>query len=135
MSGCQSDYYACTRAYDERDCATTRSICQMQCSLDSFGAIAYSQETGAYGWSFEYRSRQAAENAALGSCRERQDGTEDCRILAWFRSACGALALDPDGTYGADWGHSKADATEKALAVCAEHGGQACEIEKLVCSR
>lgn len=135
MSACQSDYYACTRAYGERDCATTRSICQMRCLTTNFGAIAYSDSTGAYGWAYNYDSRQGAERAAIGFCRDTEDEAQDCRVLAWFNGACGALAIDPDGPYGADWGRTRQDAATKALVVCRESGGEACEVEQVVCAK
>ncbi len=134
-SACQSAYDSCRQAYDERDCATTRSICQLGCSFESYGAIAYSEQTGAFGWSFEHGTQAAAEASALGYCQERQEGTEDCRVLTWFRSACGALALDPSGPYGAAWGQSEEEASRNALAVCGQYGGGACAVAQTVCSR
>ena len=135
QSSCQRDYWACTQGFGERDCATTRSICQMRCTLESHGAIGYSDNTGVWGWSSEQPTRTAAERVALQFCRDQASGADDCRILIWFRLACGALARDPDGPYGADWGNTSREAARKAIAVCEGFGGQNCEIETSVCSR
>lgn len=134
-SACQSDYWACTAGFDERDCATTRSICYLRCSTNSFGAISYSDATGAYGWSNGHPSRQAAEMTALSYCRTQDGAPEDCRILTWFRFSCAALARDPEGPYGADWGQTKHEAAAKAIAICQQYGGASCEIEASICSR
>ncbi len=135
MSICQDAYWSCTNAYAERDCATTRSICQMRCSLDRFGAIAYSDRSDAYGWSVDTSSRHAAEQRALRECRAQAEAANDCRVLTWFRAACGALARNPGGSYGADWGHNEEDAARNAITVCEAYDGSACEVERVACSR
>lgn len=81
----------------------------------SFGAIAYSQSSGSYGWATDFPTRRAAENAALASCQERAN---DCSVAVWFSNACGALAVGGDGGWGADWGRNLRAAENKARHVC-----------------
>ena len=82
---------------------------------DSFAAIAYSPKTGKFGYSYEYGSRAAANQAALKHVPE-----PDAEIVAWTRNAYCALAKGDDG-YGAAWGDSAAQARANALAACAKH--------------
>jgi hypothetical protein len=98
-------------------------------AADNFGAIAYSPSTGAYGWSYDYPSRSAAENVALANCRKRAG---DCVIPIWFRNACGALAVGSNG-YGSGWGTSRSIAERFALQVCGRHTG-GCAIRQWVCT-
>ncbi|MGV3551523.1 DUF4189 domain-containing protein [Rhizobium sp.] len=84
-------------------------------SAANYGAIAYSQRSGAYGWSTNFRTQRAAEQGAMARCRERAN---DCRIAVWFRDACGALAVGGDGGWGADWGRNLRAAENKAANVC-----------------
>ena len=79
-----------------------------------FGAVAYSAKERQHGWSNNYASRKAAEEAAMDACRKNAD---DCKNILWFRNACGALVTGPDG-FGADWAESQANAVNKALKTC-----------------
>ncbi len=76
----------------------------------------------AYGWSYNYRTREAAIKRALDQCRGRQQGpVERCRIVATFRRKCVAVAEDPvPGTPGTGWafGPDKRTAVQQALAAC-----------------
>jgi Domain of unknown function (DUF4189) len=80
-----------------------------------FGAIAYSQNTGAHGWAKDFGSQQAAENAAMNECNKQAN---DCKIGVWFQNACGAVAVGTDGGWGADWGANQQAAQNKAMHVC-----------------
>ena len=62
---------------------------------NNYGAIAYSPSTHAIGWSYDYGSRAAAEDAALVNCRKQAN---DC-VTHWFYNACAALAVGSAG-YG-----------------------------------
>ncbi|MEM7226221.1 MAG: DUF4189 domain-containing protein [Pseudomonadota bacterium] len=137
MSACQSSYNSCVYGFNERDCATSRSICQNRCimSATSFGAIAYSPSTGGYGYATEYRSRARAEHIALGECAAYSDGA-DCQVLVWFRNHCGALAASDDGAYGSAYAAALDAARHQALDYCqAETDGGDCEILVAVCSK
>jgi hypothetical protein len=84
----------------------------------SFAAIAYSPATGKYGYAYNYRSRSAAEKAALEKC-----DAEDARIACWVNRGFCALALGDDKTcWGVGWryggGSSNTDAKDTALKEC-----------------
>jgi Domain of unknown function (DUF4189) len=98
-------------------------------AADNYGAIAYSSSTGAHGRSIDYGSRAAAENVALANCQQH---AADCFVPIWFRNACGALAVGPNG-YGSGWGSSRSIAESIALRGCREHSGR-CLIRRWACA-
>ena len=100
-------------------------------SAASFGAIAFSQDTGAWGYSYKYRSRSAAERRALNECRGKGYG---CRIIVWFRDACGALAVGRANAYGWGWDAVRSRARGRALAACRARSS-GCQLRVDVCSR
>jgi len=97
-----------------------------------FGAIAYSQANRDVGWSYDHSSQSAAENSAYNECRG-VTGARDCEVVIWFRNACGALAIAPDGAYGSGWGEDQATAERKALQSCDQYA-YGCEVERWVCT-
>ncbi|RMF21184.1 MAG: DUF4189 domain-containing protein [Cyanobacteria bacterium J083] len=100
---------------------------------DFYGAIAYSPSTRSHGYSYDYSTQQAAQNRALREC-ESYSGKGDCRILVWFKNACGALAQADNGAAGSGWGVTQALAESYALRSCREYGGQGCKISRWVCT-
>jgi hypothetical protein len=96
---------------------------------DHYGAIAYSPSTGAHGWSYDYDVRVAAESAAMAICRQ---GAVDCIVPVWFRNACGALAVGPQG-YGSGWGASRSNAENAALLTCGKYSDN-CSIRRWACT-
>jgi serine/threonine protein kinase, bacterial len=96
-------------------------------SSDKWGALAYSDSTGRYGFAYDYASQAAAINAAVERCKAR-----DCRGVVWFRNSCGAFAKG-DGAYGWGIGDSRALAEAKALAECRKRGGD-CRIIQWACT-
>jgi len=98
----------------------------------SFGAIAYSIETGSYGYSTGYSYRQAAESAAHDYCY--QNGASDCNTVIWFNNACGALSLSSNGVYGAAYNASINRAQNAAVDYCVANGGDGCYLEISNCS-
>ncbi|MEM8854676.1 MAG: DUF4189 domain-containing protein [Devosia sp.] len=101
-------------------------------AAQTYGAIAYSSRTGAYGYSYDYSSRGAAERRALRECRKRAGG---CVIATWFRNSCGALATAPRGGWGAHWGNNRRQAQRKALRRCRQEGNNNCRIAVVTCAR
>ena len=90
--------------------------CEIRCwvTTSKYGAIAYSPDTGACGYSWDYSSRSGAENRALQECNK-----SDARIVAWVRNASAALAVGSRGSWAAAWSSvSLQDAKDKALAAC-----------------
>jgi serine/threonine-protein kinase len=98
---------------------------------DMYGAISYSPSTGAHGWSKNYKTQSAAEARSQREC-ESYAGTGDCTILVWFRNACGALAVGPNG-YGSGWGATRPLAESQALQSCGQYSS-GCTIKQLVCT-
>lgn len=96
---------------------------------DYYGAIAYSTSTGAHGYSYDYGSQYDAEQRALNECYQYGGG---CQVATWFRNACGALAVGPNG-WGADWHTSRSGAESKAIARCSQYS-YGCSIIRWVCT-
>jgi serine/threonine-protein kinase len=99
-----------------------------------FGAIAFSETTGDRGYAWDYSTRFQAENNAIAQCR-RVSGARDCRILLWFRNACGSLASGANGAVGTGWGNPPQRAEVAALNSCRSFGGINCRVERTICSR
>jgi hypothetical protein len=84
----------------------------------TFAAVAYSPSTGKYGYSYNLRSRAAAERTALEKCPE-----PDARVVAWVERGFLTLALGNDKScWGVGWsygnGASTVAAKEYALEDC-----------------
>ncbi len=94
------------------------------------GAIAISPSSKAMGWSYDYKTRWAAENAALNECRQH---ASDCRIATWFRNACGAVSIGENGGWGANWGRSIHQAKYKSKRMCRQNDSY-CQVERWVCT-
>lgn len=82
---------------------------------DNYGAFAFSQETGAYGYSYDHGSRGLAEEDALKRCGG------NCSVVLWFKNACRALAAGGGHGYGTGWADNRSRAEEIATANCEEH--------------
>lgn len=95
----------------------------------AYGAIAIDQSSKgmlpAYGFSTGASSRQAAERIATAYCSEHG---RDCKPVVWFET-CGAYA-NSRTHYGYGYGATKADATAKALKMCASNK---CEVVVAKC--
>ncbi|RMF40009.1 MAG: DUF4189 domain-containing protein [Alphaproteobacteria bacterium] len=96
-----------------------------------YGAIYFSQDTGAYGYSWNYRTQEAAEDAAYNECRKQ---ARDCAMATWFKNACGALAIADGNGWGASWGNTIRAAERKALKTCRDYNNTGCRIEISFCS-
>lgn len=102
-----------------------------QAQAQSYGAIAYSPSSGAHGYSFGYRNQAGAQQRALRECNARGRG---CRVAIWYKNACGAVAVAPNGSWGSGWGNSKQRANSEALRVCGRYSG-GCRVRLNACSR
>lgn len=91
----------------------------------NYGAIAHSATDGGSGYSYDHRSRTAAEDAALERCNR---DSVDCYVVMWFRDACGALAVGANGL-----GHAWARGRRAVLRYCSQHG-EGCAIRTSVCT-
>jgi hypothetical protein len=98
---------------------------------DFHGAIAFGIDNGAYGVSSDFGSRAGAEHAALRLCRSY--GGQGCKIVVWFKNACGGLAISQRNGFGAGWAESAEEAREMALDGCYRYN-PTCQGEKVVCT-
>lgn len=98
---------------------------------DSFGAIAFSPDTGASSHSTGRSSRGNAQEWALYYCGEYAD---DCRIAINFRNACGAVARGSNGGWGSNWGYNRAGAENNAISACRQHD-RGCRVVRWACSK
>ncbi len=96
---------------------------------DYYGAIAYSAANRSASYSYDYPSRSAAEANALQRCSE---SASDCSVVLWFRNACGALAVGPNGT-GHAWAGGRTAAEREALRYCSEYS-EGCQVTTWVCT-
>jgi len=94
---------------------------------NNYGAIAFNPGTGAWGYSFDQRSRRTALNAALTNCGL------GCNQIRQFKDSCGAIAASrerPPKLYALATGDARELAEKAALSKC-----KGCEIVAWVCTR
>jgi hypothetical protein len=94
---------------------------------DNFGAIAYSQHDGASSHSFDYGSRDEAEERAMQECGP------GCAVVLWFKNGCGALGGGQGYGYGVGWGSNREEAESLALSACRERTGE-CAAVRWACT-
>ena len=76
-----------------------------------FAAIAYSTETGNWGYSFGQGYLSDAQNVAIDRCN-----ASDAKVVVWVENGWAALAVGDNGAYGWGWsGNSRAEAETIAL--------------------
>lgn len=110
-------------------CAAT-TIAGAGAALADYGAIAFSSQTGAHGYSYNAGSRGQAERVALANCRSYGRG---CRVVIYFRNACGALAVGAGYGSGYAWAPDRFSAERRALQECSVRTG-GCQVIRWVCS-
>jgi hypothetical protein len=122
---------------DSVSCGHAQVRCSTECrdggaARQSYGAIAYSTQTGAYGYSDDWDNQAQAEQTAMRYCNENGYG---CEIMVWFYNSCGAVAADA-GSGAAAWGQNSSETEAKRIALenCTQSGGQNCEIKVSHCS-
>ena len=102
---------------------------------DLWGSIYFSMNstTGQYagGLSWSYDSHTGARRGARQACSEQ--GGIGCREIAWFRNACGAIAVG-QRDYGAGWGNSLSAARRISIAKCQKSAAN-CRIIEARCAK
>lgn len=91
-----------------------------------WGAIAYSESTGDYGWGTG--GGRSSQYAALKNCQARDAKAVLTKYDCWL-----ALATGDDKSYGLGYAGNRADAEQNALDECAKHGKNG-KIEVSFCS-
>ncbi|HGY5554687.1 MAG: DUF4189 domain-containing protein [Prochlorococcus sp.] len=92
--------------------------------------MAFSQDTGASGSAWNYEAKWQAENRSLRECSKHGRG---CKVVLWFRNACGALATSPGNGYGTQWNSGEYGARSGALRECRKYN-RTCSIKTSFCS-
>lgn len=93
-----------------------------------YGAFAYSNSTGRWGWSYQAPDQARAEVVARASC-----GTADARTVGWGRDTFIALALSGTRGYGFAWDRLPQRAAQKALREC--RSGEICQVAAVIDTR
>ncbi len=97
---------------------------------DSYGAIAYSQQSGYWAWSVSMSSASDADQQALSSCKRKGAG---CEVVESFSNTCAALAVDASSHYGPGKADTRQQAESNALTACRSKGGSNCQIKIAYC--
>jgi hypothetical protein len=105
----------------------TLVFCSTQAAAGGYGAIAFSQSSGAHGYSFGYDTRGGAEREALQGCGG------GCTVVLRFSNACGALAVGANNGYGTGWASSRGQAEHIAMSNCNQNSTN-CSILQWACS-
>lgn len=100
-------------------------------AAQGYGAIAFSPQTGQWGWSRNYRTRYQAANVAMTNCQSA--APRGCRMVVEVRGACASLAIGQVG-WGAGWGTSQARANSEAMGACRQNS-RGCTTRVQFCSR
>jgi hypothetical protein len=103
------------------------AFCPTPAAADYYGAIAFSKDDGAYGFSTDYDSRAGAEEEAQSECG---DG---CEVVLWFKNARGALAVGADRGYGTGWARSRGEAESIAMSEC-KNNSTNCSVLRWECT-
>jgi serine/threonine-protein kinase len=94
---------------------------------DTYAAIAYSKDSGTYGYANKYRSRREAEERALQECGP------GCSVVMWVRNQCAGLAVGRGRGYGTYRGENERIVGDAAINEC-ERFTSSCELKATVCS-
>jgi hypothetical protein len=81
-----------------------------------YAAFAFSNQAKEYAFAYGMPNQSEVEKNALQSCRNL--GVSDCKILAWFSNAFGAIARADDRTTGWAYSNSRGEAEQAALQNC-----------------
>lgn len=101
---------------------------------DLYTAVAVSDKSLAFGYSYEATSRAQAEQMALSACRQRRGGS-DCKLADWAENDCLGVALSHrDGTWAVASGSNPFLAANAAVQTCRKDGGKACAVAATPCS-
>lgn len=96
-----------------------------------WGALALSERSTAYGYSFDFDTQEGASERALAEC---QKNAQDCRVHTAFRNTCLVLAGSIDGPFGWAWGAPERTRAQRAIDQCQQRGAVNCKVVQTVCS-
>lgn len=133
LSSCSDRYLQCRSSQSDTQCSHQRIFCEANCPdaiQNKYGAIAYDISTGAWGWSGDFPSQQAADRYALQKCGTRG---RKCMIVSRFLNGCGALAVGEASVWGSGRAGSKSAAERFALSECNKRG-HGCSLRAWACT-
>ena len=82
----------------------------------NYGAIAFSDQSGRFGWAADRATQPDAERAAVAHC-----GAADCRAIVWTRDSCAAIARGADRLVYYSHGTTDKDAAfARAVGECSQ---------------
>jgi hypothetical protein len=99
-------------------------------AADRYGAIAYSNTTGAFGDAREYPSKREAEEHALSECTKRGRG---CKLMITLHNECGALATGANYGFGFAAALTRTKAEGAALGFCRKNTSD-CKVAVWTCT-
>src|SRR5580698_9618174 len=112
----------------------TAALCLLSAPAlaQTYSSIALSPNTGAWGRSYGFGSKEEADVMALGYCQGRSRQPEDCRVVTWSRGEyCAAVAVHHKGDGSVVWGSASGPnsgiASAKAYANCVNQRGARCD--------
>jgi hypothetical protein len=131
VSDCQASTYC---GGDSYECSQLQAACyRSQCSGKddytaparadgSYGAVAYDENSGAYGLSDPSPDKSSAKSSAMAFCG--QNGP-NCKIVETFSNECAAIAQDNEGSIAA-WATepNETKAMQHAVEVCNKMNGK-----------
>lgn len=106
---------------------------QAQQRPDSYGAIAYSPKSGAWGDVSGESSVEAANQKALSLCARRAD---DCTVVASFSNTCAAVAvLATTGATFVATNEKRGIAETQAMRACHQQpNSSSCRVPSSICA-
>ena len=110
--------------------ASLALTCSAAVAADQYGALSYSRARDTYSVALNQASREAAERAAMTSCRRLGP---DCWSSVWVQNGCVSIAIGGGRGYGSGWGSTRASAEDEALSVCFSHA-QGCYVRHTACT-
>lgn len=96
-----------------------------------WGALAISERSTAYGFSYDYETQEAATARALEECAKN---ARDCRVHTTFRNTCLVVAGSVDGPFGWAWGGREDTREQRAVDQCRQRGAGNCKVVQRICS-
>jgi hypothetical protein len=98
--------------------------------IEKQGAIAYSEATGASGFSFNRVTEDAAKEEAMKKCGD------SCTVALTWKKGCGALARSDSDmkVFGAKTASSRLTAEGAAKANCMSKGAGFCKVVAWACN-
>jgi hypothetical protein len=128
VADCQASTYCGGGSYE---CAQLQNECyRRECNSDnepstsghdgSYGAIAYGEDSRAYGLADISPDKESAGKSAMGYCSKYGN---DCEIVESFSNSCASIAENPEGFVGWSENEDRQKAMEEALEECNDKTG------------